>query len=130
MLFAQEQSFKACVLILCLYSVLNSTVDRSECCVSGVLNWSFNYCVLLKQKLQVNDTDVNIQLVVSRSFYCVLLVCVHVTPYTSQPEYNHFVFVSDQATRDLEWPFSNVWRWPKKVTESSLRICSVSNTSQ
>jgi len=76
----QEQSFKACVFILCMCSVLNSTANRSECCVSGVLNWSFNYCVLLKQKLQVNDTDVNIQLVVSRSVYCVLLVCVHVTP--------------------------------------------------
>jgi len=78
----------------------------------------------------MNGTDVNIQLVVSRSFYCVLLVCVHVTQYTSQPEHNHFLFVSGQATRGLEWPFSNIWSWPKKVTESSLRICKVSNTSQ
>ena len=61
-------------------SLLNSTADRSQCCVSGILNWSFNYCVLLKQKRQMNDTDVNIQLVVSRSFYCVLLVCVRVIP--------------------------------------------------
>jgi hypothetical protein len=58
-------------LLTCMCSLLNSTVDRSECCVSGILNWSFNYCMLLKQKLQINDTDVNIQLVVSRSFYYV-----------------------------------------------------------
>ena len=59
-------------------SLLNSTADSLECCVSAILSWSFNYYVLLKQKLQMNDTDVNIQLVVSRSFYCVLLVCIRV----------------------------------------------------
>ena len=64
----------ASVFILCMCSLLNSTADSLECFVSGVLNWSFNYYVLLKQKLQMNDTDVNIQLVVSRSFYCVRVI--------------------------------------------------------
>jgi hypothetical protein len=73
-------------------SLLNSTADSLECCVSGILNWSFNYYVLLKQKLQMNDTDVNIQLV-SRSYYGVLLVCVCVS------HRHHFLFVSGQATR-------------------------------
>lgn len=81
MLFAEGQSFEALVFILCICSLFNSAADSSGCCVSGVLNWLLCYYVLLKQKLQVNSADLNIQLVVSRrSFYCFCLACVHFIP--------------------------------------------------